>query len=263
MRAMWTAASGMQSLQMDVDTISNNLANVNTIGYKSQRMEFQDLFYEKMLEDTFQDGEGKPVSIELGHGVMPISTLRSFEQGGFQNTENDLDFAIQGDGFFVVKNVRGEEEYTRDGSFKISVEEGNSVLVTSNGYRVQGIDGDIDLGADVADVSVDFSGNVVVKRDGSDESETVGQIKLVEFVNPAGLESLGKNFYKNTAASGDAVESENGSAGEVWQGFIEMSNVSVVKEMVKLITAQRAYEINSKSVQTADRMLEVANSLKR
>jgi flagellar basal-body rod protein FlgG len=263
MRAMWTAASGMKGLQLKVDTISNNLANVNTTGFKSQRIEFKDLLYEKVSENTFVEGEGKPVPLEIGHGVMPVATLRSFEQGNMQSTENELDFAINGDGFFVVTDNRGNEVYTRDGSFKLSVDETNSTLVTSEGFYVQGSDGNIELGENVTKVEVDYDGNVLVKRAGEETSENVGTLRLVKFPNPAGLESIGKNFYVETEASGTLAENEEGSNGEVWQGYIETSNVSVVEEMVNMITAQRAYEINSKSVQTADRLLEVANNLKR
>lgn len=263
MKAMWTAASGMKGLQLKVDTISNNLANVNTTGFKSQRIEFKDLLYEKVSENTFVDGEGKPVPLEIGHGVMPVATLRSFSQGNMQNTENQLDFAVNGDGFFVVTDNRGNEIFTRDGSFKLSVTDGNSTLVTSDGFYVQGNDGNIELGENVKKVEVDYDGNVIVTRAGEEGSETVGTMRIVKFPNPAGLESIGKNFYVQTIASGELAENEEGANGEVWQGFIESSNVSVVEEMVNMITAQRAYEINSKSVQTADRMLEVANNLKR
>jgi len=263
MKAMWTAASGMQGLQLKVDTISNNLANVNTTGFKSQRIEFKDLLYEKVSENTFVEGEGKPVPLEIGHGVMPVATLRSFAQGNMQSTENELDMAVNGDGFFVVQDNRGNEIFTRDGSFKLSVDGESSFLTTSDGFFVQGTDGNIELGEDVSKVEIDYDGNVVVTRAGEDTSETVGTIRLIKFPNPAGLESIGKNFYVSTSASGELTENENGSNGEVWQGYIETSNVSVVEEMVNLITAQRAYEINSKSVQTADRMLEVANNLKR
>lgn len=263
MKAMWTAASGMKALQMKVDTISNNLANVNTTGFKSQRMEFKDLLYEKVSENTFVDGEGKPVPLEIGHGVMPVATLRSFEQGNMQNTGNEFDFAVSGDGFFVVEDNRGNEIFTRDGSFKLSVNGAETALVTSDGFYVQGADGKIELGENVTKVDVDYDGNVLVTRAGEEESENVGTLRLIKFPNPAGLEAIGKNFYTQTSASGELAENENGSNGEVWQGFIETSNVSVVEEMVNLITAQRAYEINSKSVQTADKMLEVANNLKR
>lgn len=263
MKAMWTAASGMQGLQLKVDTISNNLANVNTTGFKSQRIEFKDLLYDQLSESTFVDGEGKPVPLEIGHGVMSVATLRSFAQGNMQSTENELDFAINGDGFFVVTDNRGNEIYTRDGSFKLSVNDATSSLVTSDGFYVQGTDGNIELGENVEKVEVDYDGNILVTRSGEETAENVGTLRIVKFPNPAGLESIGKNFYTETEASGTLSENESGSSGEVWQGYIESSNVSVVEEMVNLITAQRAYEINSKSVQTADRLLEVANNLKR
>ena len=263
MKSMWTAASGMLGLQMKIDVISNNLANVNTTGYKNQRIEFKDLLYEKITGNSFVDGEGKPVPIEVGHGVMPVATLRSFQQGNMQNTENDLDFAVSGDGFFVVVDNKGNEMYTRDGSFKLSIQDGNAVLTTSDGFFVQGADGNIELGENVDSVEVDYDGNILVKREGEEEAEEIGTMRLVKFPNSAGLESSGKNFYVETEASGAPVENEEGTNGEIWQRYIESSNVSVVEEMVNLITAQRAYEINSKSVQTADKMLEIANNLKR
>lgn len=263
MKSMWTAASGMKSLQLQIDTISNNLANVNTTGFKTQRVEFQDLLYEKIDQSTFVDGEGKPAPIEVGHGVMPVSTVKSFSTGSMLQTTNELDFAIDGNGFFVVNNEKGEEVYTRDGSFKLSITDGSARLATSDGYLLQGEDGEIDLGENVERIEVGKNGSVMVKRSDSEELEEVGVLKLVNFVNASGLESLGQNSYKSTVASGEPIDNDEGSAGEVWQGFLEASNVSVVEEMVSMISAQRAYEINSKSIQTADRMLEIANGLKR
>ncbi|KXG76275.1 flagellar basal-body rod protein FlgG [Thermotalea metallivorans] len=263
MRALWTAASGMKAQQLNVDTIANNLANVNTTGYKKQRVEFKDLLYETLNRTNLDQGQGKPVNLEVGHGVMPMATTRSFIKGNFEQTNNSLDFAIDGDGFFIVRDENDNLFYTRDGSFKLSIEDDEARLVTSEGYYVQADGGDIELGGDIAEINVSEAGIITVKRKGEEELEEIGQITLVRFANPAGLESIGKNLYKATTASGEAIEAFEGEAGSIMQGFLETSNVQVVEEMIKLITAQRAYEINSKSIQTADQMLEQANNLRR
>lgn len=263
MRALWTAASGMKAQQLNVDTISNNLANVNTTGYKKQRVEFKDLLYEQMTSKSINEGQGRPVNLEMGYGVMPVATLRSFGKGNLEQTNNDLDFAIDGDGFFTVRDENDNTFYTKDGSFKLSVDGDEAKLVTSEGYYVQVDGAEIDLGGDIKEMSVSPDGMINVKREGEDVWDEMGQMDLVRFANPAGLESLGQNLYKETPASGEAIESQEGDAGQVKQGFLESSNVSVVEEMVKMITAQRAYEINSKSIQTADQMLEQANNLRR
>lgn len=262
MKAMWSAASGMKGLQLKIDTISNNLANVNTVGYKKQRLEFQDMMYEKLSTDSFLDGEGRPVVLEIGHGVLPSATSRSFTNGNYENTGGELDVAINGDGFFVLNDQNGEPRYTRDGGFKISVTNGSAFLTTSDGYFIQGDGGDIDLGDNVRTVEIDKNGNVSVFRNDSEEAESIAKLDLVKFANPPGLEAMGNNLYKVTAASGEASELEDGDA-EVLQGFVETSNVDVVEEMINLITAQRAYEVNSKTIQTADSMLELASNLKR
>lgn len=263
MKAMWSAASGMKGLQLKIDTISNNLANVNTVGFKKQRLEFKDMMYESLAGNTYQNGEGRPVGLEIGHGVLPSATARSFTNGSYEQTGNELDVAINGDGFLVVNDQNGEPRYTRDGSFKISVVDGSAFLTTSDGYYVQGDGGDIELGENIAKIDIDKSGNVLVTRADEDEPENIGQILRVRFVNPAGLEGLGQNFYKETVASGEAIDLQDGEGGELWQGYVETSNVDVVEEMINLITAQRAYEVNSKTIQTADSMLELASNLKR
>ncbi len=263
MRALWTAASGMKSQQLNIDTISNNLANVNTTGYKKQRIEFKDLLYEQLRRTNLNEGEGKPVNLEVGHGVMPSATVRSFIQGSFEQTNNNLDLAINGDGFFMVRDANDNLFFTRDGSFKLSIDAGEARLTTSDGYFVQSDIGDVELGDNIADIFVSPDGVVSVQRTNSAEIEEIAQLTLVRFPNPAGLESVGKNLLKETTASGEYVEAFNGDAGEILQGFLETSNVQVVEEMIKLITAQRAYEINSKSIQTADEMLQMANNLRR
>lgn len=263
MRALWTAASGMKAQQLNIDTISNNLSNVNTTGFKKHRIEFKDLMYEKLRTTDFNDGEGKPVNLEVGHGVMPAATVRSFTQGSFEQTNNNLDLAVNGDGFFVVRDNNDNLFYTKDGSFKLSIEDGEAKVATADGYYLQSDAGDVELGRDFSEIFVNPDGLVSVKRTDSEEIEEISTLNIVKFPNPAGLESMGKNLFKETTASGEYVESFQGDAGEILQGFLETSNVQVVEEMIKLITAQRAYEINSKSIQTADEMLQMANNLRR
>ncbi|WP_432409594.1 flagellar basal-body rod protein FlgG [Wukongibacter sp. M2B1] len=264
MRALWTAASGMKAQQLNLDTISNNLANVSTVGFKKQRIEFKDLMYEKLRTTDFNEGEGKPVNLEVGHGVMPSATVRSFTSGSFEQTNNELDVAIDGDGFFVVRDENDNLLFTKDGTFKLSVDDGEARITTSDGYFLQSDAGDVELGEDVAEITIDANGSIYVKRSDSDEVEDLGdQLMIVKFPNPAGLENIGKNLFKETTASGEYVESFEGDGGEILQGFLETSNVQVVEEMIKLITAQRAYEINSKSIQTSDEMLQMANNLRR
>lgn len=262
MKAMYSAASGMRALQTKIDTISNNLANVNTTGFKAQRMEFKDILYEKVDQRNFSEGEGRPVALEIGHGVMTAGTVRDFTVGSFQPTENDLDFAIEGEGFFVVNNELGNTRYTKDGSFKLSVIGDEARLVTTDGYYLQGQGGDINIGADVTELVVDKAGVVKVKRGDGVDYEEIDTLELATFVNPAGLTAEGENLFAETPASGPAMFDDE-RRGEVWQGFLESSNVQVVEEMVNMITAQRSYEFNSKTIQTVDRMLEVANSVKR
>lgn len=263
MRALWTAASGMKTQQLNIDTISNNISNVNTTGYKKQRLEFKDLLYEKLRSTDFNEGEGKPVNLEVGHGVMAAASVKSFTQGSFEQTNNNLDVAINGDGFFVLRDNNDNISYTKDGSFKLSIEDGEARITTSDGYFLQADSGDVELGRDISEIFINEDGMVSVKRSNDNSIEEIGQLLLVKFPNPAGLDSLGKNMYKETMASGEAVESYQGDAGEVLQGFLETSNVQIVEEMIKMITAQRSYEINSKSIQTADEMLQMANNLRR
>ncbi|HYE11241.1 MAG TPA: flagellar basal-body rod protein FlgG [Patescibacteria group bacterium] len=263
MRALWTASTGMMAQQLNVDTISNNIANVNSIGYKKTRIEFKDLLYETMERGMVKDGQGKPVNLQVGHGVKVSATTKFFTQGNLDMTSNPYDLAIDGPGFFTIVGPNDEQMYTKDGSFKISVDGENMKLVTAEGYFVQGTNGDIDLGSNVKDVIIDESGLITVRRT-DDTLEEIGSLSIATFVNPAGLESVGKNLYKTSLASGEAFDTaEDGSGGGVLQGYLESSNVQVVEEMVKLIQAQRAYEINSKSIQTADEMLGMANSLRR
>jgi len=263
MRALWTASSGMMAQQLNVDTIANNLANVNTTGYKKERAEFKDLLYVSMYRAEVIDGQGRPVGLQVGHGVRPSAIVKNFGQGSMQSTGNPMDFAIDGEGFFVVRDQNDNLYYTRDGSFKLSIDGEEARLVTSGGHFVQVEGSDAELGGEIREITIDSNGMLMVKRN-DDTLDEIGVVDLVRFVNPAGLESVGENLYRVTTASGEPIEAEEpGINGTIMQSFLEASNVQVVEEMVKLITAQRAYEINSKSVQTADEMLQIANNLRR
>lgn len=263
MRALWTASSGMVSQQLNVDTIANNMANVNTTGYKKERAEFKDLLYTSMFKASMMDGQGRPVGLQVGHGVKPSAIVKDFVQGSMQPTYNPLDLAIDGEGFFVVRDQKDNLYYTRDGSFKLGIDGEEATMVTSSGYILQIEGGDAELGSEINEITVDETGMVMIRRrDGM--LDELGTVDLVRFVNPAGLESVGDNLFSITTASGEPIEAEEpGINGTIMQSFLEASNVQVVEEMIKLITAQRAYEINSKSVQTADEMLQIANNLRR
>ncbi len=262
-RSLWTGASGMIGQQSNIDTISNNLANVNTSGYKKMRADFEDLIYQTVrtagtpaTEDTVV-----PVGVQMGHGVKLAATQRMFTQGALQNTENVTDMAIEGEGFFRIQMYDGTYAYTRDGSFKI---DSNGRLVTANGYHVLP-DVVLPEGFLPETLNVSQDGRVTVKMPGSDDPILVGQLELYRFPNPVGLTAVGENLFKVTNASGDAVTGRPGfdGMGKIVHKFLEMSNVSVVREMVDLIVAQRAYEFNSKSIQTSDNMLGIATGLKR
>ncbi len=264
MRALWTAASGMRSQQLNLDTIANNLANVNTTGYKRQKVEFKDLLYTTIRRTDLNDGIGNPTNLQVGHGVLPMATSRVFTNGNMEATENTFDLAIEGEGFFVVETPNGDFLYTRDGNFKLSVEMDEMRLVTSDGYTVLSeFDDEIVFMEGMQDVGISEMGIITAKNE-DDEIEEIATIKLVKFINPEGLEAVGKNLYRATVASGEEIpmEEENRTS-TLRQGYLETSNVQIVDEMVRMITAQRAYEINSKTIQTADEMLGMANNLKR
>ena len=260
-RSLWASATGMQAQALNLDVISNNLANVSTAGFKKSRAEFQDLLYETVRPagtPSSQDTQ-VPTGIQLGCGTRPSTVLKIFSQGDLENTKNELDLAIEGDGFFQISMPNGEIAYTRDGGFKLDSE---GRIVNSDGFAMEP---EITIPSDALSISVGMDGTVSVLQSGQATPTEVGTIELTRFVNPSGLISLGKNLYSISEASGDET---NGTAGEdglgtIAQGFLEMSNVSVVDEMVSMITAQRAYEVNSKAIQTADEMLAVANNVKR
>ena len=260
-RALWTSATGMQAQALNLDVISNNLANVNTSGFKKSRAEFQDLLYETIKPagtSSSQDSQ-VPTGIQIGHGARPSTVLKIFTQGDMENTNNELDLAIEGDGFFKIIQPNGETAYTRDGAFKL---DRDGRIVNSDGFALEP---EITIPTDAVSIAVGMDGTVSVLQAGDSTPSEVGTIELARFVNPAGLVSTGRNLYLTSEASGDemnGIPGEDG-LGSLAQGFLEMSNVSVVDEMVSMITAQRAYETNSKSIQTADEMLQIANNIKR
>jgi flagellar basal-body rod protein FlgG len=256
--ALYTAASGMNAQQLNVDTVSNNLANVNTTGYKRQRAEFQDLLYAQLSSPDTK----APLTIQVGHGVRTSAMQRMFDSGPIMPTGNDLDLAIDGNGFFRVKARGGAEFFTRDGAFRL---DGFGRLVTSNGYIVQGDAGAIQVPPDAQKISIAEDGTVEYVDPVTGSRNVAGVISLASFPNPAGLEAIGQNMFAQTTASGEASKGQPGSAnlGIIRQGALEGSNVEVVQEMVNLIVAQRAYEISSKAVQSADEMAGMANNVRR
>lgn len=261
LRSLWTAASGMQAQQLNIDVLSNNLANINTTGFKRSRADFQDLLYEtlRLAGAPSSSTTEVPTGIQLGHGTRPAAVQKIFIQGEYKQTKNELDIAIEGEGFFQITMPDGETAYSRAGAFKLDSE---GRIVTSDGYFLEP---EISIPDDSMQIAIGTDGTVSVRQAGENQASEVGTIQLARFINPAGLNSIGRNLLLPTSASGDVI---TGIAGEdgfatLAQGFLEMSNVSVVEEMVNLITAQRAYEINSKSIQAADEMLQIANNLKR
>ncbi len=258
-RALSNAASGMKAQEMNIDILSNNMANVNTTGYKRARAEFADLFYEaRMLPGApSANGAALPTGMEIGHGVRSVATFKDFTAGEFRETGNSLDLAVDGGGFFMVTQPDGELAYTRSGTFKTNAE---GQLVTTDGYPLSP---EISIPADATSITVSQTGVVSVTLANDSTQVEVGQLQIATFPNPAGLSSEGRNLYAETPASGTAMQANPGEegAGLVLQGFIESSNVSVVSEMIDLISAQRAYEINSKVISATDEMLRNVSKL--
>lgn len=261
MRSLWTAASGMVAQQANIDVVSNNLANVNTTGFKKSRSDFEDLMYQTMRQSGTATGADTqlPTGIQLGSGVRQVATQKIYTQGSTQSTGNDLDMTIEGDGFFQITMSDGTINYTRDGAFKRD-EQGR--IVTSEGYPLEPA---ITIPEGSSNIAISADGRVSATLAGQTAAQELGQIQLVKFVNPAGLDSVGHNMLKETAASGTPVASDPGvdGTGTIMQKYLEMSNVQVVEEMVNMIVAQRAYEINSKAITTSDNMLEQVANLKR
>jgi len=261
MRSLSIAATGMQAQQLNVDVISNNIANLSTTAYKRQRAEFQDLLYQnlKRVGTTSSDaGTVVPTGIQVGLGVKTGSVYRITEQGTLTQTGNDFDLAISGRGYFQINLPDGEPAYTRDGSFQVN-ESGD--LVTSQGFIVSP---GVTIPQDAVDVDINADGEVIVKIDGNPTPQNVGQIDLVNFINQAGLEATGGNLFFETEASGPPIAGLPGDDGfgSLEQRFLEFSNVDSVSEITLLITAQRAYELNSRVISTSDEMLQAVSQLR-
>lgn len=261
LRSLWSGASGMIAQQTHLDVVANNLANVNTSGFKKIRADFQDLLYQINREPgTPVDPDSMiPTGIQVGLGVRVAGTTRMFGQGSLQVTDNPTDIAIAGEGFYQVMMPDGTIAYTRDSNWKIDA---NGQVVTHDGYLIEP---PIVVPDDAMDFAVGATGVVTIKTPGETEAEEIGQIELARFVNPAGLKAVGKNLFIVTDASGDAITANPGDEGlgTLEQYTLEMSNVQVVEEMVEMIVAQRAYEANSKTITTADEFLRIANNLRR
>jgi flagellar basal-body rod protein FlgG len=252
-RSLWTAKTGLESQQVKMDVIANNLANVSTNGFKKSRAVFQDLLYQNVRQAGSQnDVQNRlPSGMQIGSGVRPVATERLHSQGSLERTGSSRDLAIDGQGFFQVLMPDGAIAYTRDGSFQLDE---NGQMVTASGYP---LDPAVIIPSNALSITIGQDGVISVTQPGDTQSNEVGQLTLSTFVNPAGLQSVGENLYLETGASGMRVENMPGmnGAGQLYQSYVETSNVNVVEEMVSMIQTQRAYEINSKAVQTSDEML--------
>jgi flagellar basal-body rod protein FlgG len=252
-RSLWISKTGLDAQQMQLDTISHNLANVGTNGYKRAHAQFEDLLYQNLRQAGAQETQTNtlPTGLQLGTGVRPVGTSRNFSQGNLNRTENPLDMAINGNGFFQVTMPDGGTTYTRDGALRVDAQ---GQLVTANGYPIQPA---ITLPANSTSVTVGADGIVTAITPGNAAPVQVGQLQTASFVNPAGLDPQGQNLFRETAASGTPTVGTPGlnGHGTISQGYVETSNVNVVEELVSMIQTQRAYEINSKAISTSDQML--------
>jgi flagellar basal-body rod protein FlgG len=262
-RALRTAASGMNAQQINIEVIANNIANINTTGFKKNKAEFQDLMYQEEnvnpLSSTTPGVEtASSVKIQVGNGVKPSSSQKIFKQGDLTNTNNQFDLAVQGEGFFQVKKSDGTYAYTRDGSFKINAD---GKIVTASGYELEP---GLTLNSDIASVAIGKDGTVTA-QDVKGNTSTLGNVELARFMNNGGLTAVGDNLYTESPQSGQPILGTPGAQGfgEINQGYLESSNVDIVEEMVAMIAAQRSYEINSKTVTTVESMMTMANSLVR
>lgn len=271
MRSLWTAASGMIAQQNNVDTIANNLSNVNTVGYKTETAEFKSLLYQEIASKTTSaNGENKPVGAQVGLGVRNSSVTSHFTQGAFQPTDGQFDFAIDGEGFFAVRTLDGQMAYTRNGNFYLAVAAGGGYMLTnSEGLAVMDTNGNpiyFEEGLSAKDITIDADGEVCLPDEQKNPVKTGVKIALYQFTNPSGLTKTSNSLYLESEASGEPMNEEeydNLSKSKVKQGYLERSNVQVADEMVNLIVAQRAYELNSKAITTSDEMMQTANNLKK
>ncbi len=260
-RSLFIAATGMEAQKLNIDVIANNLANVNTTGFKKSRADFQEMIYQGIKAAGAASAEGTqvPSGIQIGLGVKPASVQKIFQQGDFISTGNSLDLVIEGDGFFQILKPDGEIAYSRAGAFKLDSE---GRIVNSDGYSIEP---SITIPPNTLNITISSDGTVSVLQSGSATPVEIGQIELAQFINPGGLKAIGKNLFVLTGSSGEPTTTNPGTEGlgTIAQGFIELSNVNVVEEMINMIVSQRAYEINSKVVQASDEMLQIANKIKR
>jgi len=254
MRSLWISKTGMEAQQTQLDHISNNLANSGTNGYKRSHAVFEDLMYQTLRQSGANSSEQTqlPTGLQVGLGTRAVATSRQFSQGGLQQTTNPLDVAVKGQGFFQIQMPDGTTGYTRDGSFQVDAQ---GQLVTNNGYVLQP---GIVVPAQAQSVTIGGDGTVTVTLPGQSGAQTIGQIQLANFANPAGLDPKGQNLFAETASSGTPTSGapQSNGLGSLAQGFVETSNVNVVEELVSMIQTQRAYELNSKAIQTSDQMLQ-------
>lgn len=260
-RSLFTAASGMHAQQLNVDVIAHNLANVNTAGYKRSRTDFQDLLYQTLRAPGSPSGDGiqVPTGIQVGLGVKPVAVQKLFSQGDYITTYNDLDIVIEGDGFFQIVRPDGTIAYTRSGAFKL---DNAGRMVNSDGYLIEPA---ITFPADTTKINIAADGRVSVLQAGNPTPVEIGAIEISKFINPAGLQAIGKNLFLETDASGAPITGAPGTEGRgtLLSGFLEMSNVNILEEMANLIISQRAFEINSKAVNASDEMLQTSANLRR
>lgn len=260
LRSLYTAATGMQAQETRMDVTANNLANANTTGFKKERAEFEDLMSTVLAAPTAPDASApaSPLPLEVGLGVRTANTTRSLAQGELLNTKNQLDVAVEGSGFFAVRQPSGELAYTRAGNFSVDA---TGKLVTAHG---EAIEPEMTVPADAISVTIQRDGTVLARVPGKDEPEDLGTLELTLFPNPQGLISLGRNLLAPTPASGEPLRARPGEqgSGSLAQGYLENSNVQAVEEMIDMISTQRAYELNSKVIQTADQMLQRLTSLR-
>jgi len=261
MQSLYTSSTGMLGMQTQIDTTANNIANVNTIGFKKSRAEFADLMY-KVMEyagTATSDVTKSPTGVEVGLGVRSTAINKIFSEGSLKQTDNQLDIAITGSGFFKLELPDGSEVYSRNGAFKIDE---TGTIVNSDGYRLVP---EIVIPEDATSVAIGTDGTVSVVQAGQTQASQIGQIQLTNFINPAGLHAMGDNLFMETDSSGQPIDDTPGvnGLGIIRQGFVELSNVQLVVELTDLITGQRAYDANSKVITTSDEMLQTVNGLKR
>jgi flagellar basal-body rod protein FlgG len=251
----------MSVQQVNLDVIANNIANVNTNGFKKSRADFQDLMYQtlRLQGATSESGTQVPTGIQIGHGAMLAAVQKVFLQGDYQQTSNELDIAIEGNGFLQISLPSGEKAYTRAGALKRDSE---GRICTSDGYLIEP---NVTVPQNATSVSIQTDGTISVQLDGQTKPQQIGKLDLYTFPNLTGLKAIGKSLFQETEASGGAISGKPGESGfgTILQGYLEMSNVDIMQEMINLIVGQRAYEVNSKAIQAADEMLQMANNVKR